>query len=340
MHFDEHDLSFVAPHKRNEVRAKIRGIESYIADPTAATAKAVSGKLGISERTLHLLVRIWREKKQPADLVGSGRPRKRRSTVTEQQAMVIAEAVKERPDDIVERIVERAHTLAQQKGLELPSATPLRRAVKKALGARLPANSFAVGADFVVDHIAVDLPVQTGEGATMPIATIVIDVARAAVVGLELRTLAPGIAPVAFAINSWLQLGIPTRADGQEPVLALEAFPGDDWKRLVGVLAELPFRLQVTQRSALGRTSVSPTLLGDRHDGVWLRPRNTSRTPEKRRPTVPAGAKPLAVEMAADVLQDRWVKPSSQVRPATSAERQALRRVHLLPLDRSIQPLA
>ena len=156
MHFDEHNLSFVAPHKRNEVRAKIRSIESYIANPTAATAKAVSGKLGISERTLHLLVRIWRDKKQPADLVGSGRPRKRKSTLTEQQTTIIGEAVKDRSDDIVERIVERAHALALQKGVDLPSATPLRRAIKKALGARLPDNSFAVGADFVVDHIAVD----------------------------------------------------------------------------------------------------------------------------------------------------------------------------------------
>ena len=340
MHFDEHDLSFVAPHKRDEVRARIRGIESYIADPTAATAKVVSSKLGISERTLHLLVRIWREKKQPADLVGSGRPRKRKATLTEQQATVIVDAVKERPDDVVERIVKRAHALAQRKGIDLPSATPLRRAVKKALGARLPTSSFAIGADFVVDHIAIDLPVQTEDDVTMPIATVVIDVAREAVVAVELRTHAAAIAPVAFAINSWLQAGIPTRPDGQEPVLAIEAFPGDDWKRLVGVLAELPFRLQVTQRSALGRTSVSPILLGDRHEGVWLKPRNTSRPPEKRRPTVPAGAKPLTPDLATDVLQDRWIKQSPQVRPATSAERLALRRVHLLPLDRSIQPVA
>lgn len=339
MLFDEHDLSLVAPHKRNEVRARIRGIETYIANPTAAVAKEIASDLRISESTLHLLVRIWRQKKQPADLVGSGKPRKRRATLTAQQAAVIADAVKERSDDMVARIVEHAHLLASRKGIELPSATPLRRAIKKALGSRLPLDSFAAGADFVVDHVAVDLPVQDGEeGITMPIATVIIDVARAAIVAVKVRRDVPDIASVAFAINSWLQDGVPTRADGQEPVLALEAFPGDDWKRLVGVLAELPLRLQVTQRTAVGRTSVSPNLLGDRHEGMWLKPRSTARPSERRRATVPAGGKPLSLEMAARVLYDRWVKPSLAVRPLTSEEKEALKRVHVLPIDRSILP--
>lgn len=342
MVFDEHDLTFVAPHRRAEVKRRIRVVEGYIAAPGVAAAQAAADQLGMSVSSLHTLVRAWRRTGKPEDLIGSGRPRTRRTEFADEQREIIAAAAAELPDNRIQRVIERANEIAAKRGVKMPSWNAMRKRVKEELGPRLPPNSFAGGADIIVDHVAVDMPVLFNDGnVAMPVAAIVVHVANAAVLGAYISKETPSFGAVAFALKEAFEAGIPAAKDGGEPVLAMQAFPGDGWRRLVGVAAELPIRLQVEQRAQLGRANLAASLLGERHEVLWLKPRLTASPPDKRPATLLAGAKPLTLEEANRFLGERWVVAAPSGRLQLDAKTaMALRRVHLVPLDRTVGPEA
>jgi len=340
MDFEEHDLSLVAPHRRAEVRRRIRIIKEYISNPGLEAAQKAAGELGMSESSLHLLVRAWRQIGRADALVGSGAPRKARDQLKPEQKRIIRRVADDFSGGVIQRAVERAQALGIAEGIRMPSVNALRNHLKKEIGQRVPEDSFAYGADFAIDHVAVDLPINAGSNApfpVMPIATLVLDVANGTVLGLNLG-LDEGdlLASTAFALVSAFNNGFPVFGDRQ-PRLALELLLGSSWDRLASAIEQLPFEPSIVRRKSLGRKGIAAALLGDVHHGVRLRPRLTLKAPERREATLLVDAKPLTIEFANDYLRSRWCRPYDGDLHLSRMEAAALSQVHLVPLDRHLK---
>lgn len=309
MTFNDENLSLVPLHKRSEVRRRIAAVKRYIKDPRREVGEREAAELGISIHSLHKLTRAWRELGRAEALAGSGAPRKRRDHLTVQQHEILDLAAQQLPGASLARLGERALAIAGARQVAMPSLDAIRANLKRRLEHRIPANSYAVGADFVVEHCAVGLPVNDGSGrAVMPVATLVIDVGVKEVRGVVLTVSRASAASVAFALVETFKNGLPI-GKRRRPVLALETFPGEDWERLEALLSELPFDIRLSRRLRPGRLNLATALLGDRHNGVWLRPRLTTRPPGARVAIIPKGGTMLTVEATELYLRELWMPP-------------------------------
>ncbi|MGZ8284160.1 MAG: hypothetical protein ACXWUZ_03750 [Allosphingosinicella sp.] len=309
MTFDDENLSLVPLHKRKEVRRRITAVKRYLADPRRPVAEREAAKLGVSIHSLHKLARAWRELGRPEALAGSGAPRKRRDHLTVQQHEILDLAAQQLPGASLTRLGEQALAIAAGRKVAMPSLDAIRANLKRRLEHRIPPNSYAIGADFAVEHCAVGLPVDDGSGrAVMPIATLVIDVDTHEVRGVVLAISGVEAASVGLAVVEAFKDGFPT-GQGCRPVMAFETFSGEDWERLEVLLAELPSDIRSSRRLRPGRLNLATALLGDRHKGVWLRPRLTARPPEARVATIPKGGTLLTLEAAELYLRERWMAP-------------------------------
>jgi len=309
MTFDDENLSLVPLHKRREVRHRIAAVKRYLDDPRRAVGEREAAQLGISIHSLHKLARAWRELGRPEALAGSGAPRKRRDHLTIQQHEILDLAVQQLPGASLTRLGERALAIAAGRKVAMPSLDAVRSNLKRRLEHRIPPNSYAIGADFVVEHCTVGLPVDDGSGgAVMPIATLVIDVGAHEVRGVVLAVSGLEAASVGLAVVEAFRGGFPT-GQGSRPVLAFEVFSGEDWERLEVLLSELPFDIRSSRRLSPGRLNLATALFGDRHKGVWLRLRLTTRPPEARLATIPKGGALLTLEAAELYLRELWMPP-------------------------------
>lgn len=218
-----YDLTFVAPHRRDEVLRRIRVLERFIARPGRAMAEGCAADLGIGVVQFYNLVRAWRAYRQPERLAGAGRPRMRKSFASTEQQRLVAQASAELPDATLHAIASRAIALGRSAGIAMPSPNSIRKMVELSAIRRLAPASPANGADVVVASCAVDIPVANGGSPTMPVATLVISTASPpAVLGLALAmgdhdpaTLANCLAEAAPTI-----LGI--TGPERRPVIALD----------------------------------------------------------------------------------------------------------------------
>lgn len=307
MTFDDENLSLVPLHKRSEVQRRIAAVKRYLQDPRRVVAEREAAELGISIHSLHKLARAWRELGRADALAGSGAPRKRRDHLSPQQHEILDLAAQQLTGASLTRLGERALAIASERGVAMPGVDAIRANLKRKLEHRIPPRSYAAGADFVIEHCAVSLPVDDGSGrAVMPIATLLMDVGAREVLAVVLKVSGPDAASVALAVAESFREGFPP-GKGARPVLAFETFLGEEWERLVPVLSELPLVIRSSRRLRPGRANLATALLGDRHKGIWLRPRLTTRPPEARLATLSKGATLLTVEAAERYLRELWI---------------------------------
>lgn len=301
-----YDLTFVAPHRREEVLRRIGIIERYLEEPTRAVAERSAKEMGVNVVHIYNLARIWRETGRPEALPGAGRPSKRRRQVAPRVDRLIARAVRDAPDGKVEPIVARVLVLGDRENIELPGISTIRKYVAEAMKGRLPAESFAANSDWLIDSCAVDLPVaMPGGQIVMPIATMVIDVASATVLSVVLDIAGP---PAGSAGRALLKLIGGERGDslGRKPRIAIEGYPDEDWPTFFNLLTEAGFDVQYRDRKSTAPAEAAPRLLGSWKAGVRLRPRATRRKFELRPATLVEGRPPLGIDVAEQLIQGRW----------------------------------
>lgn len=302
MDSDDNDLSLIPPHKRDEVRRRIRVLNSYLKAPSVKAANASAADLGLSLSSFYNLARAWKAAR--ADMLpGAGRPRQRKDELTSDQRSVLEKVAKESSAKHLERSVEDALSMAKQLEVVMPSVSSIRRHLRRMTLRDLPADSFAFGSMFAVDHVAVDLPVEDGDRVTMPVAAIVMRMEDAQIVGCHLTLEGPSPDSVRKAL---FYAGLIRSEETNEEVsLALEAYPTDDWKVLTAELAQMSFHLTVSERKSLGRKGPA-LLLPESIQGIKIKPRLAAREQHRRQPTVPAGAMPLTIEDANELVRARW----------------------------------
>lgn len=110
------------------------------------------------------------------------------------------------PGTIIERVAERAVKIARERNVEMVGWAAVTKHVGILTIGRLPDSSPAAGADLIVEHSVVDVPVgdPAGTMATMPIATIVTARRTARVIGIALALDAPTAAGAARALSDAL----------------------------------------------------------------------------------------------------------------------------------------
>ncbi|MDR6831850.1 MULTISPECIES: hypothetical protein [unclassified Sphingopyxis] len=303
MNSDDPDLSLVAPHRRDEVRRRIGVLSAYVKNPSVKAAKDAAADLGLSLTSFYTLVRAWSERRAEL-LPGAGRSRQRKDDLTEDQRNIFEEVAKNAQTAVLQRAIENAEKLAKARGVAMPSWNTARRHLRKLIGARLSNTSIAAGATYAVDYVALDVPVKDGTLIIMPVAAIVLRIDDAAIVGVDLSSAGPSpknaMSAIEMARSSILRDGT------LETVLALEIFPGDEWRSFLEGLRGLPVKLRVFEREALGRKGPAATMLPAKIAGISLKPRLAGRDRQRRLATLPAGAEPLTLADANAFVRERW----------------------------------
>jgi len=309
---DEHlydGIEFVAPHRRDEILRRIRVIRRYLSEPTRALALASAEELGVHVVTFYNLARAWKESHRADQLSGSRRPPRRRDHLSSAQHGVINQAVLDRPGERLERIYECAVEIGTDRGVALPAVATMRKYIRLALAGRLPPGSHADGADIVVDHCAVDIAVEGPTGRPcMPVAALVMAVPGARVLGSALSLDAPDVGATAEALaRAFDRLAeAKGRSRKGDIVVALETFGGDEWERLAATLKTDGVVVRIRRRQRIGDAMTTSGLIGRERAGIRIRPRLAKLPFHERTATLAAGASPLNIAEAAEMLSSRW----------------------------------
>lgn len=300
----DHNLSFVPPGRRDEVRRRIQVLTTYLKAPGVAAASAAATDLGLSLSSFYNLARAW-ETGRPEMIPGAGRPRSRKDKLSDKQRDIIREVARRTPKLLLQRAIEEVVKLGASRGVTMPSSGNLRLQIKKEMGPRLAADSFAQNSTFVIDHVAVDMPVQDETGQSMPIAAVVLRTEDGVIMGVNLTLDGPSPASVAAAVVAAAATIAVTEVATN--MLAIESFDGPGWAPLVDDLARLPVLVHVSHRHRLGRTGPAATLLPTRIGGIAVRPRLAARERAERPATLAAGTAPLTLDEANQLIRARWL---------------------------------
>ena len=310
----EYDLSFVAPHRRNEVVRRIRVLDRFAAQPGRAAAERGAAELDLGVTQFYRLAGIWRAGRRPEELTGAGRPRPRRSLASPEQRQIIEAAVAGNPDGVVQAIAARAEELGRAAGVTMPSTNSIRKAIELDRAGRLSPMSPAIGADVVVATCAIDIAVTSpGEPSpTMPVATMVIDT-RSPPVALGMA-LSLHDADVSAAARALLDAAMHRvdRPDGGTTVISIEEGIDPLWTELIKALAAAGLQVQPHARRPRSVMNDAVALLGRKPAGFRLVPGLTRSGPERRRPSIPAGASPISLSEAETLVRSRLMAKSSE----------------------------
>lgn len=327
----DYDLTFVAPHRREEVVRRIRVVEQFIVKPGRAAAERGAAELGIGITLFYALARIWRETRSPAQMIGASRPRQRHSRLAAEQQVKIEAAIRELPDGSVQAIAVRAIELGKAAGVTMPALNSIRKAVELRRAGTLSSASPAAGADVVVTTCAIDLPILSDDSMpSMPLLTAVIEIGPPPTVrGLVLSVAGdqPAIARALLdALRGWRS------RSGHTPKLAFGP-PADGNATLLEALAAAGLTVRTMPQTPQSVMHDAVALLGRKPAGFRLLPSLTTRSPAQRIPTLAAGASPLPLNEAEQLLRSRLASGSGIERFGLSRGRPALER-RLLTLAR------
>jgi len=314
---DRRSLGFVAPHRRPEVLRRIKTVERFLAAPGRRAATEAAATLGLGVTQFYALAKIWREGGKPEDLAGSGRRKARTTSLSAEQVALFVDADREMPLSLAARVVERATELGAERCVTPPSDVVMHKHLTRLRAGRVAIVMAESRADFVVDHCALDLAVLIndvahGEIATMPIVTIVFEMAAATAtpVGVALSLGLPGPAQVALALAHALRPASPDGGDHRDAaarkpcIIRINADRRPGWTALWFELTAAGIRRIGKRHPVVPGGVITRSILGDRLFGFRLRPQTTHKPPLRRQPTLRAGQTPVTMIDAENLLRE------------------------------------
>jgi hypothetical protein len=308
-----HDLSFVAPERRDEVLRRIAVVERFLEAPGRAAAETAAAELGLRPTQFYRLVRAWREHGKPDLLAGSSRPRPLRSLASSAQTAIVDLAATELPDAPVETVALRALALGTAAGVAMPALNSVRKIIEMRSIGRVSPSSPALGADIVVTTCAMDLAVSIkiqGE-PLMPVATLVIDTASTnGVIGLALGLASPSASSCAMALQDALARVTPSvtpPTSSASLTMAVETRGNDAWRDLIASLTSAGLEVRETDPTPHSVMHDAVALLGRKPAGFRMMPGLTNRPPGLRRPSRSAPGAVLTLSDAEDLVRSRLI---------------------------------
>ncbi len=269
------DLTFVAPERRGEVLRRIRVIERFIGAPGRGNAEAAAAELGLRVAQFYNLVRAWRDNRRPDGVAGAGSPRNRRFGMDPAQLLIIDTVVARSGQSATVDIIEAVVAEAKAAGIALPGRGTISRHVRRTRPGVLT-EDIKAELDLLVDHTVLDLSVDYGSVTlTRPLATMVIDVAADAIVGIALSSSKPSSHATAAALLDALRRGIRNgdRNAYHKPRLGLVAANDGEAGAVLNILTHVGFDARTRITGAHGGGQAIEALRGSCQAGIRLKPR-------------------------------------------------------------------
>lgn len=304
-----HDLTFVAPERRDDVRRRIDAIERFLANPGRVMAEKCASDLGLRHAQFYNLVRAWRETGRPEEIMGTKRSRKMEPRIDRGVLNLIDEVIATNPRSPAGQIVKAVADEAAERGIKLPDPSTVSRHVRRRRPAVLTGEG-AAGYDLVVDHTVIDIPVDFGgPGVRRPLATMVIYAPAESVMGVALS---PGTPSPESTVSALLDAFRHSTFNGNAPMhrprVGIVAVSDAEGGAAADTLRRAGFDVGYIEVHAHGGGMFIEALLGREHAGLRLKQRLVWNTGERRLAALAPGAKPLTPAEAVDLLRGRLLR--------------------------------
>jgi len=302
----DRDLTFVAPERREEVLRRIGVVERFMIKPGRANAVLSAAELGLGVAQFYNLVKVWREKHRPEAIAGAGKPRSRRSGMDPAQLSILESAVTIGSRASTAEIIEAACRAAEAAGISLPDRGTVARYVRRTRPPLLTSD-IKSELDLLVDHTVLDLAVEYGNTTPMrPLATMVIDVAAEAIIGLALAPSTPSVRSTAEALLDALRRSNRNEPRfGHKPRFGIVARPDEDVTEILAIVGRSGFDTHPVITGAHQGGKAIEALLGSRQAGIRLKPRLVWNEGVRRQARVARGTTALTPEDAVKLVRGR-----------------------------------
>lgn len=230
-------LAFVAPEQRRAVERRIGILEDHLRreESTVADADVAARALGMTTASFYRLARVWKRTRDPARIGAVSGPVGRRGMRPHPGDDFVRETLERLPiDRSLARDVASVSAAAHAAGVEMRPRTSLTRLVQQ-LRADRSTRSSGLGGAFV-DHVALELPVETPVGPVMPIATVLgnHDGPGISAVRLGIEPPTPGV--VVAILEEAIERG--AHASDDDAVLWIDLGLTPEWIRFGTLLAD------------------------------------------------------------------------------------------------------
>lgn len=301
-----HDLTFVAPERRDEVRRRIAVVERFIAAPGRGAAEAAARELGLRPAQFYNLVRAWRLKPVPEAMMGRHAPRNASPRIAKSVLDLIDEVIASDGRAAARAVIDRVAAVAAERGMSLPNPSTVARYVRRKRPTLLTDEQRS-SLDLIIDHTVVDLAVDFGDGRPRrPLATLVIDVTSEAPVGLAISSGTPAPAHTANAMLDALSRGIRyTRTSVGMPCVGVVAMAQTEGDTVVEAVRRVGLEATYVLTHAHGGGLFAESLLGREPAGLRLKQRLIWHMGSRRLATVQPGAKALTPTEAEELIRGR-----------------------------------
>lgn len=301
-----HDLTFVAPERREEVRRRIAVVERFIAAPGRRAAEAAAAELGLRPAQLYNLVRAWRLKPMPEAMMGRHAARNTSPRMAKSVLDLIDEVIAADGRAPARAIIDRVTAVAAERGISLPNPSTVARYVRRKRPMLLTDEQRS-SLDLIIDHTVVDLAVDFGDGRPRrPLATFVIDVTSEAAVGLAISSGTPAPAHTATAMLDALRREIQlARTPCSMPRVGIVVMMEAEGDIVVEAVRRAGLEATCVLTHAHGGGLVAESLLGREHAGLRFKQRLIWHRGSRRLATVRRGAKALTPTEAGELIRGR-----------------------------------
>lgn len=302
---DDVDLAAVRPDLREEVRRRLKMLFEFERAPGRANAERYARELGISVAQFYNLHKAWRVLRDPQALVGRARARKKSIKLTPLQETLVHDVMARSrgalPNEITRKVVARA----KEASIALPHREKLMRYIATQRQPGLPADMTAL-ADIVIDYAVLDLPVIfDGAGIQRPLAGFAIDTRSPSVLEIELFDGMPALWKSACVLANTIK-----SLNGSASTIAIPAGDDSSWQALTKAFERAGLEAVAYSPSAYQYGRYAEALLGQRKNGIRLRPRLVATSNKDRGLRLPEGEVPLHIDDARALVRARLLSSS------------------------------
>lgn len=300
------DLSGIHPERRPEVLRRLRILTEFERAPGRSNAERHALSLGISRAQFYNLFRAWKTFRDPEVLVGRSRSRKKTVTLSADLQTIVQDVLMEEPGALPNDITRKVMARAQGEGVELPQWEKLKRFVVANRKAGLPAK-MAELADIVIDYTVLDLAVAFSRAkVSRPLAAVAIDTNQERIIGVHLSDGHPALIKSVRVLAD----GLSTMPDDPRSV-AIPNVDGEQWQEFLKLLGPVGLEAKSYTAGAYAYGRYAEALLGQRFQGIRLRPRLVASSFGDRETKLVTGDKAISLSAAQELVQARFLEATS-----------------------------
>lgn len=294
------DMTGVAPARRAETLRRIRALAEYLRepDPDRTRMPQVASRLGMSEVQFRNLVRAWVRHRKPSAIPGAARLRRntvRRSGDASPYSAIMEDAMRALAPSMSARELKRlVDSRCAQAGIAPPSKSTLYNYRREAL------RTAPQALELVIDRIAIDMPVATASGPSMPIAMLAMISPGGHIVDWALSLAQPSVADTAALLRA-LALAA---SDGRVAPLRMSTDPAQpEWTDLVQTLQSAGVTFAACKPRAFKFSTLVTKVVGRQIGTVRLLAKAT-QDPNRSPRSGGASGPPLAMADALEIFAE------------------------------------